>query len=212
MRKANTTSLPSPLTLQNNSIRASSLNAATNNKTSINNNVTSTSSLSTATNNNTSTNNNVISISSSNTSDNNNNNNNNDNNDNDDTEFTKTTGWWTLPCKHIVVYIGKYEEICRWGINTTQKMKKLTGLTKARYDRKSLIDILKLAYLITITCDDDSIYYNSWLDYNEAEQALITNKLFQQHNKQKYKKDIIQNIWKETKIALKEWIKLVCII
>ena len=105
--------------------------------------------------------------------------------------------------------------IVSWGFNTTQRIRRLTVLTKSRYTHKSLIDILKFSFLVAITCNDTSVYYNSWLDYNEAEIAAITNKLFQQcnvTNKSKLRKDLVQNIYKETKKALIEWIELVCII
>ena len=153
-------------------------------------------------------------------SSNNNNNNNNQSSapldtSNNNIQFNKTTGWWTLPCKHITVYIGTNGCTGSWALSTTPKIKKITGLTKARYTHKSLVDVLKLSYLITIVCNDKDVYSNPWLYYNENEQTKITNKLFQDHNinsKSKYKPEIISNIWKETKKSLREWIALVCII
>ena len=156
-------------------------------------------------NNNNNNNNNTSSTSSLNTS--------NSNNINNNIVCSKVTGWWTLPCKHIAVYIGKNGEICRWGMNTTLKMKRKTGLTKTRYDRKLLINVFKFSFLVSTLCNDNRIYYNEWLYYNESQQqATVTGKLFQQHNNAKFSKEIIQAVWKETRKTLKEWLKLVCVI
>ena len=140
-----------------------------------------------------------------------------------------------MPCKHICVNIWKTSQITRWGFTTTQAIKKKTSLTKPRYEHKSLLDILKFAFLVEKVCNDNDIYYNLWLHYNEKKQASITCNSFQQHNidnynsteklsristkqlsrsivdtKRKFKKSIVTNIWKETRDKLKKWIELVC--